>query len=71
MHTYIYSPIQRYTYIFIYSFQSNSDGPVTSRPPSSFQKPRDRFETGMIQLNSQYNPDFQPPMPRPPLFATW
>lgn len=52
-------------------FQDEQHGTVTSRPPSPFQKPNARFQTGLDQIRSQHNNDFLPPMPRPPLFSTW
>lgn len=38
---------------------------VLSRRPSAFQKPRNRLTTGLQQLRSLHNFEFQPPMPRP------
>lgn len=52
-------------------FQADLRGTETSPPPSSFQKPHARFQTGLEQVQSQHNMHFQPPMPRPPLFAAW
>ena len=52
-------------------FQGADPGTVTSIPPNSFQKPHDRFQAGLEQIQSQHHMDFQPPMPRPPMFSTW
>ena len=63
------------------SFEPSSCGSLANRnvsaiatntePPCSFQKPRRRFDDGLKQLADQHNLAFQPPMPKPPLFATW
>ena len=58
-------------FYFILTQSNVSAGTATSPPPSSFQKPSARFKTGLTQVVSQHNTDFQPPMPRPPLFSTW
>ncbi|BFZ04152.1 hypothetical protein BsWGS_07191 [Bradybaena similaris] len=42
-----------------------SAGEISERP-SPFSRPWNRFETGLKQIYSQYNPDFLPPMPQPP-----
>ena len=47
------------------------DPGVTSPPPTPFQSPKKRFETGLEQVISQHHADFLPPMPRPPLFSAW
>lgn len=59
--------------ISLFNFKQDGiyPGTATSRPPSSFQKPKDRFATGLMQIQSQHNEDFNPPMPRPPLFSAW
>ena len=55
------------------SFNSPPELTINTKvePPCSFQKPHQRFKDGMKQLTDQHNVQFQPPMPKPPLFAAW
>ncbi|XP_052799852.1 uncharacterized protein LOC128231279 isoform X3 [Mya arenaria] len=50
---------------------NRSEPGMTSTPPNPFQTPKNRFESGLNQVQSQHHVHFNPPMPRPPLFSTW
>lgn len=45
-------------------------GEVTETP-TPFMTPKNRHHHGLSQIKSQHHVDFNPPMPRPPLFSSW
>ncbi|KAL5007318.1 hypothetical protein ScPMuIL_016124 [Solemya velum] len=64
------SPLQQEFQAF--NNRPNSLGEVqTSQTPYAFMTPHRRFDMGLDQIKSQHNLEFQPPMPRPPLFSSW